>query len=206
VREADGRAAFAPAGEHDQIRQGERVLEVLSAPGARLIAEDLGVIPAFVRHTLARLGIPGFKVLRWERDWDVEGRPFKNPADYPRSSVATSGTHDTETIAQWWDEAPLDERRAVSALLGDRRIDPESSFDARVRDAILDILFTSGADLVLVPIHDVFGWRERINTPALVSDENWTWRLPWPVEDLRTHPIATERAEYMRDLIARSNR
>ena len=206
VRETDGRAGFVPPGEPDQIRQGERVLDVLSAPGARLIAEDLGVIPAFVRETLLRLGIPGFKVLRWEREWDRDGQPFRDPAGYPEVSVATSGTHDTEPNAQWWDEAPIDERRAVVAVLGADRCDPEAPFDERVRDAVLDVLFTSGSNIALVPIHDVFGWRERINTPALVSDANWTWRLPWPVEDLQTNPDASERARYMRDLIARSRR
>ena len=206
VRETDGRAAFVPAAEPDQIRQGERVLEVLSAPGARLIAEDLGVIPAFVRETLARLGIPGFKVLRWEREWDTEGQPFKPPASYPRSSVATSGTHDTETNAQWWEEAEPAERGAVVRILDPAGLDPGQPFDARVRDAILAVLFTSGSDIVLVPIHDVFGWRERINTPALISDENWTWRLPWPVEDLQSHAVAAERAAFIRDLIARSER
>ena len=206
VREPDGRAGFVPSEEPDQIRQGERVLEVLSAPGARLIAEDLGVIPAFVRETLLRLGIPGFKVLRWEREWDHDGQPFRDPAGYPAVSVATSGTHDTEPNAQWWDEAPIDERRAAAAVLGADGCDPGAPFDDRVRDAILDVLFLSGSDIALVPIHDVFGWRERVNTPALVSDANWTWRLPWPVEDLQTNPEAAERAGYMRDLIARSRR
>jgi hypothetical protein len=40
----------------------------------------------------------------------------------------------------------------------------------------------------------------------LISDVNWTWRLPWPVEDLGTNPIATERGAYVRDLIARASR
>jgi len=206
VRERGGPAAFVPAEQHEQVRQGERVLDVLSAPGARLIAEDLGVIPDFVRQTLLRLGIPGFKVLRWEREWEAEGRPFRDPAAYPRTSVATSGTHDTETVAQWWDEAPPEERRAVSALVGIDRCNPDGPFDDCVRDAILDLLFLSRSDMAIVPIHDVFGWRERVNTPALVSDENWTWRLPWPVEDLQSNPVATERAAYLRDLIARSGR
>jgi 4-alpha-glucanotransferase len=206
LRETDGRAGFVPLDEPDQIRQGERVLDVLSAPGARLIAEDLGVIPGFVRETLQRLGIPGYKVLRWEREWDRDGQPFKDPAAYPAVSVATSGTHDTEPNAQWWDEAPTDERRAVAAVLGCDRCDPDARFDARIRDAILDVLFLSGSDIALVPIHDVFGWRERVNTPALISDANWTWRLPWPVEDLQTHPDALERAAYLRDLIARARR
>ncbi len=205
AREPGGAAGFVPADEPDQIRQGERVLEVLSAPGARLIAEDLGVIPDFVRETLMRLGIPGFKVLRWEREWEREGRPFRDPAAYPRVSVATSGTHDTETNAQWWDEASIDERRAVAAVLGGQ-CNPEAPFDAGVRDAILDVLFRAGSDIALVPIHDVFGWRERINTPALVSDANWTWRLPWPVDDLHANPVAAERAAFIRDLIARTGR
>ena len=89
---------------------------MLSATGARIIAEDLGVIPDFVRETLARLEIPGYKVLRWEREWDVDGKPFKDPAAYPSNSVATSGTHDTETLGEWWDEAPIEERRAAAAL------------------------------------------------------------------------------------------
>ena len=206
VREPDGRAGFVPPDQPEQMRQGERVLEVLSAPGARLIAEDLGVIPDFVRETLARLAIPGFKVLRWEREWECDGRPFKPPSAYPRTSVATSGTHDTETNAQWWDEAPADERAAVATILGDGLVDPAGPFGDRVRDAILDVLFRSASDIALVPIHDVFGWRERINTPALVSHENWTWRLPWPVDELQTNPVAAERARYLRDLIARSGR
>jgi 4-alpha-glucanotransferase len=208
VRESDGRAAFVPAGEADQIRQGERVLDVLSAPGARLIAEDLGVIPDFVRETLTRLGIPGFKVLRWEREWDVEGRPFRDPSTYPRVSVATSGTHDTETVAEWWDEAPADERRAVAGIIGLGGGDwsPAATFDARTRDAMLRALITSSSDIVLLPVQDVFGWRERVNTPALISDQNWTWRLPWPVEALESNPVSAERATYIRELIAQSER
>jgi len=64
------------------------------------------------------------------------------------------------------------------------------------------VLYASGSDLVIVPIHDVFGWRDRVNTPALISDKNWTWRLPWPVEDLARDAQATERAGFMRKLAA----
>ena len=39
---------------------------------------------------------------------------------------------------------------------------------------------------MLVALPDIFGWRDRINVPSSVNDENWTWRLPWPVETL-TH-------------------
>jgi 4-alpha-glucanotransferase len=195
VREQSGQAAFVPAEEREQMLQGERVLDVLSATGARIIAEDLGVIPDFVRETILRLEIPGYKVLRWEREWDQEGRPFKDPAGYPTTSVATSGTHDTETVAQWWDEADLEERRAVAAFVGPG-LDPASPFDAHVRDAIVTVLYASSSDLVLLPIHDIFGWRERVNTPAVIDAQNWTWRLPWAVEDLETEEVGRERARF----------
>jgi len=202
VREANGQAGFVPADRNDQVLQGARVLDVLSATGARIIAEDLGVIPDFVRDTLKRLEIPGYKVLRWERDWDEEGQPFRNPAQFPRISVATSGTHDTEPLAEWWDDAPIDERRAVASIacMDAPGCDPESPFNEFIRDAILQVLYASSSDIVLLPIGDVFGWRERINTPALISDANWTWRLPWPVEELPRIDPGRDRARFVRAL------
>ena len=64
----------------------------------------------------------------------------------------------------------------------------------RTRDAILQLLYGAGSDIVLLPIQDVFGWKERINTPALINDDNWTWRLPWLVDDLAQEPAARDRA------------
>ncbi len=208
VREQDGTAAFVPAGEEEEIAQGTKLLTLFTASGARVIAEDLGVIPDFVRAALAKQAVPGYKVLRWEREWDAEGQPFRDPLRYPACAVATTGTHDTETLAEWWDAASEEERSAVVEIpyLRDLGCDPRASFDAAVRDALLRLLFASNADLVLLPIQDVFGWRDRINTPAIVSDENWTWRLPWPVEDLLVEPEARERAAFTREQAARSRR
>ena len=49
---------------------------------------------------------------------------------------------------------------------------------------------------VIVPIQDLFGWRDRINTPATVAETNWTWRLPWPVDDMDVEVEARERAGF----------
>jgi 4-alpha-glucanotransferase len=198
----NGSAEFVPADEPEQIAQGEKLLGIFRGAGARVIAEDLGLIPDFVRASLARLQIPGYKVLRWERDWHAPGEPFRDPGEYPSSSVATSGTHDTETLGDWWDGASETERVAALEIpvLREAGADPTEPFLSETRDAILRLLFASGSDLLLLPIHDIFGWRERINIPALISDENWTWRLPWPVEDLMTEPQAQERARFTRAL------
>ena len=45
-----------------------------------------------------------------------------------------------------------------------------------------------------------------INLPATVGDGNWTWRLPWPVEELMTDPVASARAAFLRELGAASGR
>jgi 4-alpha-glucanotransferase len=203
-RERDGRAAFSPPDEQAQRAQGERVLALLAESGDFIVAEDLGSIPDFVRESLSRLGVPGYKVLRWERHWDAEGKPFKDPALFPTVSLATSGTHDTETLAGWWDAASAAERTAAMTwpALRAAGCDPAAPFDDRLRDALLRTLYGAGSSLMVVPIQDIFGWCDRINTPAVVDDVNWTWRMPWAVDDLAIEPVPRERAGVLRQLSA----
>jgi 4-alpha-glucanotransferase len=188
---------FNPAAEPDQVRQGERILQILLESGAAIVAEDLGVVPDFVRASLERLGVPGSKVLRWERQWTQPGRPFIEPGTYPAVSAAMTGTHDTETMAEWWTGAPAAEREAISTMLAAARIgtvDASGPWSAGVRDALLGAMYGSGSRELFLPVQDVFGWPDRINVPAIVSDDNWTWRLPWPIERWRAVPEAAERA------------
>jgi 4-alpha-glucanotransferase len=202
-------AFFTPAEEHHQRGLGEHIIGVFRESGAYIIAEDLGTVPDFVRESLERLQVPGYRVLRWEREWHEPGQPFRQPAQYPASSLATTGTHDTDPLAIAWDDAPPEERGAIAALAGlseghDGGANRE--FDNDVRDAVLKLLYASGSDLLVIPIQDLFGWRDRINTPATVGDANWTWRLPWPVDRLDAEPEARERAATLREWAASTNR
>jgi 4-alpha-glucanotransferase len=195
----DGSAkGFIPDGEPAQIAQGEQLLEILrtaagphAASGSPVIAEDLGVVPDFVRRSLTRLGVPGYRVLRWEKDGPV----FRDPARYPALSVATTGTHDTESIADWFDALDEGERRAfleIPALAPLREACPRR-FDDRVRDQILACAYASGSDLVLVPFQDCFGDRDRINVPGTLNQDNWSYRMPRAVEELVGDAASTER-------------
>ena len=154
-------ASFEPGDEATQIALGERLVGILGSgdPAPTLIAEDLGVIPPFVRESMARLDLPGLKVLRWERHWNQPDQPAIDPREFPERSVATTGTHDLEPLA------------ATS----------EGETEAQ-RSQVLRALLSAGSCLTLIPLQDVFGWTERINTPAVVDEINWTWRLPWPVD------------------------
>jgi 4-alpha-glucanotransferase len=207
--EPDG--AFDPPDQPAQIAQGERLMGLFIASGARIIAEDLGSVPDFVRGSITRLGLPGYRVLRWEREWEEPGQPFRDPATYPALAVVTTGTHDTDPNAPWWDAADPAERAAFAALrpiaqaLGGA--DPAAApFTAALRDAIVEMLYRSPANLLLIPLQDVFGWPDRVNTPATVGAENWSWRLPWPVERLLEEPSARERAAALRRLAEETGR
>jgi len=200
---AGGEGFFTPADEREQIALGERVLAILREPGADIVAEDLGTVPDMVRESLGRIGIPGFRVLRWERHWHRAGQPFRDPAAYPVVSIATTGTHDTEPMAVWWDLAEDDERRGVAEIPSVRGIDQtisERRFDATVRDVLLETMFGAASELLLFPVQDVFGWRDRINEPARVDDQNWTFQLPWPSDRLTEMPDAAERQTFLRTL------
>ena len=147
--------------------------------------------------------MPGFRVFRWERHWHEEGQPFRDPADYPQVSVAASGTHDTEPMAVWWESAPESDRRQVSELPSVRRLRgggdlSHETFGPTVRDVLLEALFASKSNLVLLPLQDVFGWRDRINEPSTVANSNWTFRLPWPVDRLDDISEARERQAQLR--------
>jgi 4-alpha-glucanotransferase len=202
-RRADRSAFFTPSNEAVQRAQGETILALLASTGLDLIAEDLGSIPDFVRESLVRLGVPGCRVIRWERHWHSPGQPFRDPAEYPPQSAAMTGTHDTEPLALWWDELPADERELFARLPVIARSGAAGrnvSWSDRLRDAILELAYGAGSSRLFVPIQDLFGWRDRVNTPGTVTPENWTWCLPWPVDRIEQVDIAHERAEFLRQL------
>jgi 4-alpha-glucanotransferase len=135
------------------------------------------------------MAVPGYRVFRWERHWHTPGQPFRDPLEYPAASVATSGTHDNEPLIIWWEGASEEERRKIADLPLIQRLASganivDADYETSVRDVVLEALYASGSDLLLLPIQDVFGWRDRVNEPATVGENNWTYRLPWPVDAL----------------------
>jgi 4-alpha-glucanotransferase len=198
---------FSPPDERTQSLLGAKLLGIYLASGVEVIAEDLGTVPDFVRWSMARIGVPGFKVMRWERAYQEPGQPLVDPASYPEVSVALSGTHDTEAMAQWWTEAPPSLRasllRICHVAAGEGA---EPPFVPDVRDAVLRTLLASASRYVMLPIQDVFGWDARVNTPATVSDANWTWRVPVLMDAWRASPEWVERATALAGWSGKSGR
>jgi 4-alpha-glucanotransferase len=188
-RSLEGRTqGFMPAEEGAQIRLGETVMRLLRRWG-EVVAEDLGSIPPFLRPSLDRSGVPGYRVLRWEKDGDV----YRDPAGWPALSVATNSTHDTDATAEWYDHLSREEREKLLALPGLKGLDPAQGFDDRARDAILRALYASRSSLVLVTLPDALGRRERINVPGTVDESNWSYRMTPDVDQLTADKATTER-------------
>lgn len=171
---------FDPPEEPEQQALGEMLVRIFKDSGAEVIAEDLGTVPTFVRESLTALGVPGFRVMRWERHWDEPDEPAIDPLAYPELSVATTGTHDIDPLAV-------------------------ESEPGQVEQALLD-LQRSGSYLALLPLQDAFGWTDRINTPSVVNDVNWTWRVPRPVDEWSAWPEAVTRQSHLRTLTREARR
>lgn len=202
---------FSPAIEAAQLAHGERVITAMiegaASTGARLIAEDLGCIPEYVPPSLERMGVPGYKVLIWEKvDAGADKGAFKDPRTYPALSVACFGTHDTDSVVTWWEGQPTDERQAACKLLG---VDPKATPKAMtpaIHRALLRTILGARSELVLLLIQDVLGTRERINKPGTLGDHNWSYRLPAPLETLARDPGVQAKVAMVRECVLQSGR
>jgi 4-alpha-glucanotransferase len=171
---------FLPDDEPTQRAWGEKHFTLL-AEGAGIVAEDLGVIPPFVREVLGRMELPGYRVMRWERD----DRLYRDPATFPRASLATTGTHDTDTVVEWWEGAQEWEREAMARVYpAFQGVPLTRECSPKVHTALLASTLQSGSDLVVLPWQDVLATRDRVNLPGTMTDANWSYRIEQDVDAL----------------------
>lgn len=159
-----------------------------------VIGEDLGVVPAGIRATLAERGVLGMDVLPFCRDGSGA---FVPPQAWRRQAVAMSGTHDLPTLVGWrrgldlqWrqrlgelDAAQLareqQRRRQDMAQLDTLLPDAAGDDEDQARLAALELVATSVAPLALLPVEDALGLAEQVNLPGTVAvHPNWRQRLP----------------------------
>ena len=193
---------------------GERYLRALleEVGEHRLIGEDLGVVPDYVRPSLHSLGIAGFRIPQWERGehWHlVSGR------HYDRLSVATYATHDHPPLAVFWRQMS----DAAAAGDGHQRWELEQfagfaglhitgphPFTQEVHEALLRALFESNSWLAIVMITDLFGSEQRFNVPGAVADTNWCERLAQSPRQWEADPGVREWMNRVAALIRESRR
>jgi 4-alpha-glucanotransferase len=204
--------------------QGEEALKILleECGAFRLIGEDLGVVPDYVRPCLLRLGIAGFKIPYWEND---DAGNMTPGAAYERLSVTTYATHDFEPIRVMWEHwmakiqaaetgGPETHEARDSAWREVRRLAAWAGFEVPcvtpysddVHEKLMRALFGTQSWMAIYMITDLFASAQRFNVPGAVSESNWSQRLPWTVREWRRDKDLLAKMKRVRELILASGR
>ncbi len=196
-------------------RDGEEYLRVVieEAGATRIIGEDLGTVPDYVRPNLRSLGIAGFKIPQWENDPDQRSIPG---SAYERISVTTFATHDHKPVRALWDEAAAggsasaeQARHDLSKMaefagipLPNESADYLHDFYPRIFEA----LFASESWVALVMITDLLGRKDRFNVPGTAADSNWSRRLHTTVAKLGHGRALKRQLQIVRQLLEKTGR
>jgi len=189
-------------------------LLLAAAHNMTIVAEDLGVVPGYVRRTLQHLGIPGFRVPSLFREAD--GR-YSDAAGYPELSVAQTSTHDHPPLAAAWAEHwnSIDNgENAADHLLELRRMmdfaglreEPPRHYTARLHEAVLRATLRANSWLAVVMLTDVFAQTARCNTPGAASSANWSSRAPCTVAEMDDDPDLLAKTQTFARLIRETGR
>ena len=134
-----------------------------------LFRSDLGTITDSVRALRRQTGYLGMRVMQFGfvDETDNEHLPHRHAADL----AVYTGTHDNDTLKDFVQQMPFGLRMRCRDYFG--------APNGVETDALLRAAFSSVALLCVIPMQDLPGVSNprRTNTPATVSQSNWSWRL-----------------------------
>lgn len=154
---------------------GYEVLALLQEklPDVELVAEDLGDLRPEVVELKEHFHLKGMKVL--EFSIDTSGKYARDTFGEEENMIIYTGTHDNDTLMQWYESLSVAGRRKVRSFLKRQGISTGS-----VRERLLTYTLNSKAAYAIVPMADVLGLGKegRMNLPGTVGSPNWEWRMP----------------------------
>lgn len=189
-----------------------------------VVGEDLGTVPPECRRAMLAHRVYGSHVAQWGIREDGLEAPAPN-------TLASIGTHDMPPFAAWWHGLDITERlelgmvtaeqaardtaqrerertHLVKALVAEGLLAPPKPGvdpEADVLTAWLAFLARSEARAVLVFLEDLWGEVHSQNIPGTVNEHpNWRWRIPHPLETMRSLPEVVGRLQLVNDLRTRA--
>ncbi len=205
----------SPENAEANRREGEEYLRVVleEAGATRVVGEDLGTVPKYVRPNLRSLGIAGFKIPQWETDSEQRVIPGH---EYEPLSVATYATHDHKPLRALWEDAFAKKTESseqsrgdlakVAAFAGLAEPNEGTNFATEFYPAVLEALFRCRSWLAIVMITDLLGRKDRFNVPGTAANSNWTRRLHTTVEKLGRGQGLRRQLHLVRALIRQAGR
>lgn len=162
--------SFAPGGRHDFFKTVKR-----NFPKMPFFAEDLGKMVPAVHNLRDEFGFAGMKILQFGFGNDTEA-PLHMPHNYPKNSVAYTGTHDNDTILGWFATLPKQKKQLVLDYFCVDRLHNLSW-------SCIAATLQSRADLAIVPLQDLLVQSSdfRMNTPGIA---NGNWRYTFQFKQL----------------------
>lgn len=182
--------------------------ELINATQMIVCGEDLGMVPDCVPWVMNQLQILSLEIQRMPKRPEDE---FGHVERYPERSVCTTGTHDTETLRQWWELDPeLTQHFWNNELHQPGKAPAEASTE--ICEMIVRAHLESPSLLCILPLQDWLAIdqqlrlpdanAERINIPANPR-HYWRYRMHLTLEQLIG---AKEFNEKVSTLISSSNR
>ena len=175
---------------------------------SRIVGEDLGTVPPYVRPTMARHGISRMFVVQYA----VSPDPARALGAVPAGSLGCMNTHDMPTFTSFWEGRDIDDRVALNLLDGQgSRLERErrrelkevlvaflrrkgwlgvsASGTKEVLAACLSYLAASRADLVIANLEDLYLETEPQNVPGTSMERpNWRRKARHGFEEIRGMP------------------
>jgi 4-alpha-glucanotransferase len=195
-------------------REGEEYLRVVleESGSTRVIGEDLGTVPDYIRPNLRSLGIAGFKIPHWE----VHHERVTPGNEYERISVATYATHDHKPLRKLWEEAvehPTSTsgqaRAELNKIAEFAQIHAEGeaiNFGTHFFPAVMEALFKCESWIAVVMLTDLLRRKYRFNVPGTAARANWTRRMQRTIAQLRNSQRERARMRLIRELLEKTGR
>ena len=142
-----------------------------------IIAEDLGYVTDSVRALVRESGFAGMKILQFgfeaSEGEDPHFRGEYLPHNYPKNSVAYTGTHDNPTLCEWLSSLDEWQAKRLREYLWEVLLPTHC-----LSDPMIALLMRSSSRLCVVPMQDYLGLagEGRMNLPSTLG-RNWRWRM-----------------------------
>ena len=154
---------------------GYEVIDTLKAKidGLNLVAEDLGELRPEVLELKDHYHLKAMKILVFSIE--TGGKYARDTFHDVENMIFYTGTHDNDTIMQWYGNMSAAARRKIRRMLK-----KAGASQGSVKDRFLQYTMQNQAEYAIIPLADILGLGKEghINTPGTIGSPNWEWHLP----------------------------